>query len=116
MNLSELKKQLVIGSGSIFIVIVLLISIILTLWNIELNREFHRHMRAFDVIERIYRFQKINDRLPNDMGEIEARYNTESGPIYYDRKSPNQFIVWFGRSLGESEVYESSSKSWFRSY
>lgn len=107
---------MVIGSGSIFIVIVLFISIILTLWNIETYWEFQRYMLAFSVIERIYRFQKINDRLPNDMGEIEARYNTESGPIYFNRKSPHEFIVWFGRSLGESEVDESSSKSWFRSY
>ena len=37
---------------------------------------------------------------------------SEEGPVFYQATGGNSYEVWFGRSLGESYTYDSSSQSW----
>jgi hypothetical protein len=43
-----------------------------------------------------------------DIGIVER----DDGPIYYERKSGDSYILWFGMELGESVVFESTNQTW----
>ncbi len=70
-----------------------------------------KKIAAGKVIEKIEKFQKENGRLPENLSEI-GILEKEEGPVYYQKKDAESFIVWFGTSLGESKTYTSSDDSW----
>ena len=63
------------------------------------------------VIAAVNSFQARYGRLPNNLAEVGLE-DSETGPIYYDQTSDGTYIVWFGTTLGESAMYESSTKKW----
>lgn len=63
------------------------------------------------VIEKIEKFRAENKRLPNSLSEIGIIEN-ESGPIYYKKENETKYVIWFGKSLGESATYDSAAKQW----
>lgn len=64
------------------------------------------------IIERIYSFKEEHNRYPNKLEEIGIE-SDESGPFYYlINKDHSNFQLYYGLSLGESETYYSSTKSW----
>ena len=71
-----------------------------------------RYRDGLATVSAIEHFQREHGRLPDHLSEISGVSSTEEGPIYYMRKSPTRYIVWFSRSLGESFTYDSSSRSW----
>ena len=64
-----------------------------------------------DVATKIETFKNKNGKLPNSLSEIGIK-ETESGPIYYEKKSESKYILWFGKELGESVNYDSETKQW----
>ena len=62
-------------------------------------------------IARIETFRKAHGRLPNSFAEIGIQED-ESGPVYYQKQDDQNYIVYFGLRLGESEVYDSLSRTW----
>ena len=64
-----------------------------------------------EVIGKIEKFKNEKGKLPNNLGEI-GIIETESGPIYYEKKSDTKYIVSFGKELGESATYDSDTKKW----
>jgi hypothetical protein len=56
-------------------------------------------------------FRKANGRLPNSLAEM-GIYEDESGPVYYRKQDDQNYIVYFGLSLGESETYDSRTRKW----
>ncbi len=64
-----------------------------------------------ETIAKVENFRNEKGRLPNSLTEI-GIVETESGPIYYEKKSESKYILWFGKQLGESVVYDSDTKQW----
>jgi len=62
-------------------------------------------------IRKIEAFQKTHGRLPDSFAEIVV-IEDESGPVYYKKQDDDSYIVWYGLSLGESETYDSRTRSW----
>lgn len=64
-----------------------------------------------EVAAKVEKFKSEKGRLPNSLTEI-GIVETESGPIYYKKESETKYILWFGKELGESVVYDSDTKRW----
>lgn len=64
-----------------------------------------------EIVGRVEKFKSEKDRLPISLSEIGVA-EKESGPIYYEKKSETKYILWFGKELGESSVYDSDVKQW----
>ena len=64
-----------------------------------------------EVVAKVEKFRREKGRLPNNLGEI-GIVETESGPIYYEKKSESKYIVRFGKELGESATYDSDTRQW----
>lgn len=64
-----------------------------------------------ETVKKIESFKTENGRLPNSLSEIGIA-ETESGPIYYRKQSETKYIVWFGKTLGESATYDSETQKW----
>ncbi len=63
------------------------------------------------VVNKIENFRKEKGRTPVSLSEIGIE-EKEEGPIYYQRKDETRYILWFGKELGESVVYDSEKKKW----
>jgi hypothetical protein len=70
-----------------------------------------RMHQAKVVIDRLEAFQKDHGHLPDSLKEIGIA-SDESGPVYYQRHNDGSYIVWYGLSLGHSEVYDSRIRKW----
>lgn len=64
-----------------------------------------------EIVAKIEKFRSEKSKLPNSLSEIGIA-ETESGPIYYEKKSETRYILWFGKELGESKIYDSETKNW----
>lgn len=64
-----------------------------------------------EIAAKVEKFRNEKGRLPNSLSEIGV-VETESGPIYYKKENETKYILWFGKELGESEVYDSQTKQW----
>jgi len=64
-----------------------------------------------EIINKIESFRKEKGRTPISLSEIGVE-EKEEGPIYYQRKDETRYILWFGKELGESVVYDSEKKKW----
>lgn len=64
-----------------------------------------------EAVKKVESFKSENGRLPNSLNEIGIA-ETESGPVYYRKESETKYIVWFGKTLGESATYDSETQKW----
>ena len=64
-----------------------------------------------EVAQKVEKFKTEKGRLPNNLIEI-GIVETETGPIYYEKKTESRYILWFGKELGESMTYDSDTKQW----
>lgn len=65
------------------------------------------------IVEEIFEFEEENGRYPNSLNEIGIE-EKEEGPFYYERSADSlNFKLWYGLGLGDSEVYQSKTKSWY---
>jgi len=64
-----------------------------------------------EAAAKIENFRNEKGRLPDSLSEV-GIVETESGPIYYRKESESKYILWFGKGLGESVVYDSETKQW----
>lgn len=64
-----------------------------------------------EVVAKVEYFRSEKGRLPDSLSEVGIA-ETESGPIYYQKKSESKYILWFGKELGESKTYDSDTKQW----
>jgi hypothetical protein len=70
-----------------------------------------RLKRGNEIAAKVEKFRSEKGRLPNSLSEIGV-VEIESGPIYYKKESETKYILWFGKELGESVVYDSETKQW----
>ena len=64
-----------------------------------------------EIAAKVEKFKNENGKLPDALSEIGVK-ETESGPIYYRKESESKYILWFGKELGESVIYDSETKQW----
>ncbi len=70
-----------------------------------------REKWALEVIQRVENFETKNKRLPSTLAELgidEAKVDL----AFYKKISETEFEVWYGTSLGISNVYNSKTKEW----
>lgn len=71
------------------------------------NREFNT---ANEVVSRVEAFRIRYSRLPDSLEEVGIEIGDPA--VYYRRISADEYCVWFGTSLGESNIYSSRTKKW----
>lgn len=64
-----------------------------------------------EAIAKIENFKKDNGRLPESLAEIGIK-ETEGGPIFYHKKSPSRYLVWFTTGFDDGYFYDSETKEW----
>ena len=68
---------------------------------------------AQNTVAAIESYRSSHHKLPNSIAEVAPQFNSEAGPVYYEQGPENgQYVVYFGTSLGESFVYDSSTGKW----
>ena len=65
--------------------------------------------RANEVITAVDSFRSRTGSLPDNLEELGFK-DPESLEVYYQKKNESSYVVWFGTTLGESAIYESSTK------
>jgi hypothetical protein len=70
-----------------------------------------KQAQAEAVLAKIQQFQEQHHRLPQNLTEM-GLPETETGPIYYDKKTDDQYILWYGTELGTSRRYDSAEGEW----
>ena len=91
----------------ILVILVFGISVFLLVPNRELR--LRRQAEPIQASLESYRLQK--GRYPHSLSEI-GIVERDEGPLYYQRKSESSYILWFGLSLGESKIFESTDGQW----
>ena len=72
---------------------------------------YYAKLRAGDrMISRIEAFRASHRYLPATLQE--TGYENSDEKVFYERISDNEYCLWFGTTLGESETYLSSDKKW----
>lgn len=67
--------------------------------------------RGNEIIERVDKYRINYNKLPDSLKDIGIT-ETMEGPVYYDKKDSNSYIIWFGENLGDSYSYDSDIKEW----
>jgi hypothetical protein len=71
-------------------------------------REFRT---GHEIVSRVETFRvQHNGRLPENLQEVGI--DDSNLGVFYRRISADEYCVWFGTTLGESEVYYSRTKKW----
>ena len=71
----------------------------------------HRKEYAEDIIFKVEKFRSNHQRLPRNVQELGLKAD-EASPAFYEAKSENDYIVWYGEELGESKIWDSKTKVW----
>jgi hypothetical protein len=73
---------------------------------------FHRAdiRTAEKIISLVQAFRVRQGRLPETLDEI--GFNDQNDRVFYQKINENEYCVWFGTTLGESETYYSRNNKW----
>jgi hypothetical protein len=66
---------------------------------------------ADEIIKKVEKYRQQNGRLPDNLKEL-GMEETIEGPVFYEKKDNNRYIVWYGTTLGESMTYDSKDGRW----
>ncbi|MEW6208788.1 MAG: hypothetical protein AB1631_10500 [Acidobacteriota bacterium] len=91
---------------------VLIVASVLSLIACQACRRDDSLIKAGDeIVSKVENFRKDRGRLPSSLSEIGIE-EKEEGQIHYEKKSETRYLLWFGKELGESVVYDSDKKKW----
>jgi len=62
-------------------------------------------------IQAIEKFRTAHSRLPATMSEAGIS-DADQQSVYYQIQGANHYIVWYGTTLGVSDVYDSETHTW----
>jgi hypothetical protein len=73
---------------------------------------FHRQdlKTGKKIISKVETFRKNYNRLPENLKEVGI--DDPDLRVFYHKMDKNEYCVWFGTTLGESEAYTSSTRKW----
>lgn len=63
------------------------------------------------IVKKIEKYRARKGTLPDRLNDIGIKEDL-SGPYFYERVHSNNFMLWFGTSLGEGVYYYSDNKKW----
>ena len=63
-----------------------------------------------EIVSRVETFRARNGKLPENLQEIGIKDPDLN--VFYRKIDSDEYCVWFGTTLGESETYNSRSKKW----
>ena len=86
------------------------LAICLFLWRPDWLFHWRDFRTGNEIVSRVEAFQKVHGHLPETLKEIGVD-NPDLG-VFYIRISDHEYCVWFGTTLGESEVFDSRIKKW----
>jgi hypothetical protein len=89
---------------------VCIVALGICLW--QPDRLFHwRDFRTGnEIISRVEAFRKSHGYLPESLEDVGV--TDPDLKVFYRKTGENEYLVWFGTTLGESETYNSSAKKW----
>ena len=64
------------------------------------------------MIEALERYRQQHGAYPEDSAAVGFPIKDESGPLFYQRNTPTDYIIWYGTTLGESVIYYSTDAEW----
>jgi hypothetical protein len=70
------------------------------------------HREATTLIAAVEQFKSAHGRLRASVSELPGASYSQTSRVFYQPSSNGGYQVSFGRSLGESYTYDSSSRSW----
>jgi hypothetical protein len=70
--------------------------------------EFRAGQQAIAAIER---YHSRTGSLPDSLADVGLPAG-EDGPVYYASEDRQDYILWFGTTLGESITYHSRTRQW----
>jgi hypothetical protein len=62
------------------------------------------------LVEKVEIYRHVQGRLPESLEDVGVHNNDL--PVYYEKKSGDRYILWYGTTLGESAVFDSQTKKW----
>ena len=100
----------VVRTGILTVIVCIGSAVALFLW--EPVWLFHRHelKTGAVIIARIEAFQKSHGYLPGTLKDVGL--DNPDLAVFYRKVSDDEYCVWFGTTLGESEVYSSRTRKW----
>jgi hypothetical protein len=63
-----------------------------------------------NIVSHVQAFRKSHGRLPETLADVGIA--APNLMVYYDKLSSDEYRVWFGTTLGESEVDDSRTGKW----
>lgn len=63
-----------------------------------------------EIVSRVETFRARNGKLPENLQDIGIKDPDLN--VFYRKIDPDEYCVWFGTTLGESETYNSRNKKW----
>jgi hypothetical protein len=63
-----------------------------------------------EIISRVEAYRTSHGHLPETLKDVGLR--DPDMKVFYRKTSDNEYCVWFGTTLGESETYDSQTKKW----
>lgn len=82
-----------------------------TYWLLPIWRERQLIRQAEPIQASLESYRQQYGQYPDSLKQI-GIVVWEDGPIYYQRRSDTSYILWFGRELGESTVFDSTTRAW----
>lgn len=104
-------KKILIKIGLLVVSILIAITIVLFMQNIEKNN--YQKCGAV-LIDKIETFRQTETRLPNSVKELGLEESMNSGP-YYERKDSVNYVIFFTIGFDETLIYYSDKKEWKKS-
>ena len=71
-----------------------------------------REQYANMIISKADDYIKINGEIPKDIDELGLE-EKENSLAYFLKVSEDKYVVWYGTNLGDSNVYNSKTKTWY---
>jgi hypothetical protein len=71
----------------------------------------NRVRQGNQVAKKLEAFRQEHRRLPESLPEMGITVD-ESGPVFYEKCTDAQYVLWFGTTLGESMTYDTTTGKW----
>ena len=83
-----------------------------SIWSCNPHHAYRKKIeRGNQIILLLEQYRAAHARYPASLRDIGIA-ETMEGPVYYERRGDDAYLLWFGTSLGESGIYDSKTKQW----